>query len=160
MNAVLGKPIASGELLDMIARQVWPHRSHYRTCAPDSESPAGPTAGSVLSPSRLNELRTALPANTLANLIGDCLADLGGRFASLREAVNQQDSERMLSCVHAMAGMSAEYGMVSLEARLRSLLETPRRPPGAEGVRVLDEIGAELSRTAAALREALRTEPA
>jgi CheY-like chemotaxis protein len=88
MNAMLSKPITSRELLDTIARQVWPHRSEYPTGGSD-ESRVEPVASSILSPARLKELRTALPADTFANLIGDCLADLGDRFVSLREAISQ-----------------------------------------------------------------------
>jgi signal transduction histidine kinase/CheY-like chemotaxis protein len=157
MNAVLSKPITSFELLETIAREVWRYRSEYPG-GPPYERLAEPAARSVLSPARLNELRAALSANILANLIGDCLADLGDRFALLREAISQRDTERMLSCAHAMAGMSAEFGMASLEARLRLLMQTPAQELGTEGTRLVDEIGAELSRAAAALHEALRTE--
>ncbi len=57
-----------------------------------------------------------------------------------------------------MAGMSAEYGMASLEASLRLLMQSARTEPGAEDIKRVEDIEAELSRTAAALREALDTE--
>ncbi len=85
MNAMLGKPVTSHELLETIARHVWPHRSQYP--AIEHESPAEAVAPSVLSPARLEELRTALAADTFANLIRECLADLGDKLASLREAI-------------------------------------------------------------------------
>jgi hypothetical protein len=59
-----------------------------------------------------------------------------------------------------MAGMSAEYGMASLEARLRLFMQTSRQEPRAVSIRLLDDIEAELSRTAAALHEALSIEVA
>jgi CheY-like chemotaxis protein len=156
MNAMLGKPLATNELLEMIARQVWPHRARSPAIAL-GESLADPATSSVLSAARVNELRISLPAETLANLIEGCLADLSDRFVSLRDAVSQHDSARMLACVHAMAGMSAEYGMAALEARLRALLATSRQEPDAGGLRLVDDIEEELSRTAAVLRETLGT---
>jgi signal transduction histidine kinase/DNA-binding response OmpR family regulator len=157
MNAMLAKPVTPRELLETIARHVWPHRFEYPVSGSDPR-PAASAAPAVLAPARLEVLRAALPAATLARLVEQCLADLAERATSLREAIRQQDLERIDSCAHAMAGMSAEYGMASLEARLRLLMQTARQEPGSEIVRQADEIEAELSRTAAALREALGIE--
>jgi signal transduction histidine kinase/DNA-binding response OmpR family regulator len=156
MNAMLAKPVALRELLETIARHAWPHR--FELAVGGDESPAVFAAPPVLAPARLEVLRAALPATTLARLVEDCLADLAERTAALREAVNRQDFERIDAGAHAMAGMSAEYGMASLEARLRLLRQTARQEPGSAISRQVDEIEAELSRTAAALREALGIE--
>jgi HPt (histidine-containing phosphotransfer) domain-containing protein len=106
---------------------------------------------------RLAELRATLPADTLANLVEKCLADLADRLVSLRDASIQSDREGLKTAAHAMAGMAAEYGMASLEARLRTLMQTACQEPVALSPCV-DDVAAELSRTVAALRQALGTE--
>jgi len=111
----------------------------------------------VLSPTRLEELRTSLPADTLVNLIETCVAELSDRLELLREAVEQMDHERVHSTAHAMAGMAAGYGMASLEARLRAVKQTACQEPNSLMTSV-DDVAAELRRTVEALREALGTE--
>ena len=56
-----------------------------------------------------------------------------------------------------MAGMSAEYGMATLEARLRALLRTVGRTPNSADA-LADGLETELFRAAAALREAVQIE--
>ena len=80
---------------------------------------------------RLDELRATLPADTLANLVEKCLADLSDRLVSLRDASVRSDHEGLKTAAHAMAGMAAEYGMASLEARLRALMQTACQEPTA-----------------------------
>jgi signal transduction histidine kinase/ActR/RegA family two-component response regulator len=156
LNGMLAKPATLRDLLDVIARYVWPHRSGLPQGGRDGPS-AGPVAATVLSHTRLEELRATLPAGTLANLVEKCLADLSDRLTSLREASRQADRGGVRAAAHAMAGMAAEYGMASLEARLRTLLQTACQEPIAL-LNSVEEVAAELSRTVAALREALGTE--
>ena len=65
MNDILAKPATLGDLQDVIARYVWPHRSEPLAGRRDS-LPAC-VASSVLSTVRLEELRRSLPADTLGN---------------------------------------------------------------------------------------------
>jgi hypothetical protein len=55
-----------------------------------------------------------------------------------------------------MAGMAAEYGMASLEARLREFMRAGQTPEF--GPRLFDAVAADLRRTAVALREAFGIE--
>jgi signal transduction histidine kinase/CheY-like chemotaxis protein len=155
MNHMLAKPATLRDLLDVIARYVWPHRPE-RPSAGDG-SPAGPAASPVLSPARLKELRTNLPAETLANLIETCLDDLTDQLELLREAITQANWERLHPAAHAMAGMAAEYGMTSLEARLRALMKAACQEPKAL-MTAVDGVAAEIRCTAIALRVAIGTE--
>jgi hypothetical protein len=56
-----------------------------------------------------------------------------------------------------MAGMSGEYGMAELEARLRALMRAVQQAPDAVGPLAAD-LNDTLLRTASALRESLRAE--
>ena len=59
------------------------------------------------------------------------MLDLSDRLVSLRDASIQSDHEGLQTAAHAMAGMAAEYGMASLEARLRTLMQTACQEPMA-----------------------------
>lgn len=156
MNGILGKPVAKHELLDAIARHVWPHRSEHLSIAA-SEASDDATGSPILSSARLNQLRATLPADTLANLVEECLFDLSKRLTVLLEAVRQQASEQIVAHAHAMAGMSAEYGMAALEVRLRALMRIMAQAPSSVGV-LADGLETELVRAAAAMREAFHIE--
>ncbi len=156
MDGVLGKPIAQRELLDAIARHVWPHPADQPSIAVP-EASGDPAAPTILSSVRLNQLRATLPANTLANLVEECLFDLSRRLILLLEAVRQQVPEQIVAHAHAMAGMAAEYGLAALEARLRALMRSMGRPPNAVGV-LADGLQAELFRATDAMREAFHIE--
>lgn len=156
MNGMLGKPVALQELLDEIGRHVWSSRSD---CMP--VDPAGPAAEpeppAILSAARLDELRATLPEDTLASLVEDCLVELAERLVSLQQAVRQGERQPIIAQAHAMAGMAAEYGMASLEMRLRVLLHAVIDGPGAIGA-VIDQLESEMERTGNAMREALHIE--
>ena len=129
MNGMLGKPVALRELLDAIAQHVWPNRSEPSSDRWPPRRRAMPAVPAILSAARLDELRATLPADTLANLVEECLFDLSERLILLLEAVRQQVPEQIVAHAHAMAGMAAEYGMATLEARLRALMQTMGRTP-------------------------------
>ena len=156
MNGMLGKPISLQELLDVIGRRVWPCRSDHTPAEPGRPVAEAPTSAR-LSASRLDELRATLPADTLAGLVEDCLMELAERLVSLRQAVQQGERQPIIGQAHAMAGMSAEYGMAGLEMRLRALLRAVIDEPGAI-VGISDELEAEMVRTGSAIREALHVE--
>ncbi len=158
MNGMLGKPVGLRELLDAISRHVWPYRSECTT-AEVTVVAALQLLSPILSASRVEELRTALPADTLASLVEDCLVDLSERLRALQEALRQGASEQTVVHAHAMAGMAAEYGMAALEARARTLMRLARDDP-ASAAAMSDELEAEAYRGGAALREALHIEMA
>lgn len=154
MNGLLDKPVALPELLDAIARHVWPYRSDT---VPMEEAQAATVSSPVLSTSRLEELRATLPADTLASLVEDCLLELAERLASLQEALRDNDAQTILAQSHAMSGMAAEYGMAALEVRLRALMRAIRDEPDTAAA-LGDELETEMETAAVALREVLRIE--
>lgn len=155
MTGTLGKPVALRELLDIIARLVWPYRPDQLPAA--ATAPLAAPATSQLLSARVDELRATLPADTLAGLVEECLVDLAERLVALRESVGQRDVEQIVMHAHAMAGMAAEYGMASLEARLRDLMRVARQAPN-DAAGLADAIEDELQRAAAALREIFHIE--
>lgn len=156
MNGMLGKPVSLHELLVALSRYVWPYRSDH---TPDDRAGQAtePVLPSILSERRLEELQATLPADTLANLVEDCLAELTERLAALQEAVRGGEREATIAQAHAMAGIAAEYGLAALETRLRALLRTAAAEPDATGG-IAGELEAEMMRAAVAMREALRIE--
>jgi CheY-like chemotaxis protein len=156
MNGMLGKPVTLVELLDVLARHVWPHRPDRITMDADS-APASGVRSLILSAARLDELRGAISADTLGALIADCLADLSVRLKSLQEALRLDTREQAIADAHAMAGMAAEYGMAALESRVRMLMQLVHEEPAAASA-IGDELEAEIARTATAMREALHIE--
>ena len=156
MNGMLGKPVALAELLDALARHVWPHRPDRITLDTPSASTSA-TRSSILSAARLDELRGALSAETLGSLIEDCLVDLSERLKALQQALRRDAMEQAIADAHAMAGMAAEYGMAALESRVRMLMQLMRAEP-ASARAIAAELEDEIVRTATAMREALQTE--
>ena len=156
MNGMLGKPVALTELLDALARHVWPHRPDRITLDAPSSSTT-PARSSILSAARLDELRGALSADTLGSLIENCLADLSERLKSLQQALKRDATEQAAADAHAMAGMAGEYGMAALESRVRMLMQLVRDQPESASA-IAKELEAEILRTATAMREALQTE--
>jgi two-component system, sensor histidine kinase and response regulator len=156
MNGMLGKPVALAELLDMLARHVWPHRPD-RITLDAASPPTSATRPSILSAARVDELRGAISADTLGGLIEDCLADLSERRASLQQALRLDAGEQAIADAHAMAGMAAEYGMTALESRVRMLMQLMREEPASASA-IAEELEAEIVRTATAMRDALHIE--
>ena len=158
MNGMLGKPVALQELLDAIARHAWPCLPERPAIAAPvaAETASGPTSP-ILSAARLEDLRAALPAETLASLIEDCLVDLSERLVSLQAQLQQGGTEQIIAHAHAMAGMAAEYGMAALEARVRTLMRLARDDPGSIAA-MAEELQVEVFRAGSALREALHIE--
>jgi signal transduction histidine kinase/DNA-binding response OmpR family regulator len=156
MDGMLGKPVSLHELLEVIGRHVWAHRSDVGL-ASDTGQATEPVSTPVLSARRLEELQATLPADTLASLVEDCLVELTQRLVALQETVRQSEPQPIIAQAHAMAGIAAEYGMAALEMRLRALLRAASDEPDAAGA-ISDALEAEMVRAADAMREALRIE--
>jgi signal transduction histidine kinase/CheY-like chemotaxis protein len=156
MNGVLGKPVALRELLDVLAIHVWPHCPN-RAAVPTDTTAVATASSPVLSSARLDELRANLPPDMLASLIEGCLADLSERLPSLMEALREGAAEPVIAQAHAMAGMAAEYGMAMLEARVRAVMQLAHGDTGS-AAEMAEELEAEMSRAATALRAAVHGE--
>lgn len=157
MSGMLGKPVCLADLLDVIARYVWPYRSDARAAEAAAGAEFGGEAPDVLSASRLDELRATLPADTLAGLVEECLVELSERVGLLQDALRQDAADAIFAQAHAMAGTAAEYGMAALELRLRTLMRVLRDQPAA-AAGIGEELEVDIARAAEALREALRIE--
>jgi signal transduction histidine kinase/DNA-binding LytR/AlgR family response regulator len=156
MNGILGKPVTLTDLLDALARHAWPFRSGRGEI--DGGTPARVTTPSpILSATRLKELQGMLPADSLASLVEECLADLSERMVALRHAMERLAADEIYAVAHAMAGMAAGYGMAALEARLRVLLQLARDDP-ASAAGLAEDMEVEIFTAGAALREALQIE--
>ena len=155
MVDLLSKPAALADMLNILARHVWrgvPRRPavlRARTGLP------GPP---VIAADRLNELRGMLPADTLLNMVEECLADLQERLPQVQRALQEGKGEELANQVHAMIGMAAGYGMAALETRLRALMQASRGPDRAVTAALAEQIGTDLRHASEALREALETE--
>lgn len=157
MNGILGKPVVLPDLLGAIARHVWPHRPSRPLPEPARPSAAG-TVPPILAADRLASLRTNLSPVTLAGLVEQCLSEFSERLHGLKRLLEAGAETEVIAEAHAMAGMAAEYGMLTLEARLRTLMvsgHTRSQPPDD----IVGGLAAELARVAPALRAALQGEP-
>lgn len=156
MNGILSKPVALADLLDAVTHYVWPNRrDHDDLGAFNFARPAMPSP--ILSAARLRELRATLPADTLASLVEECLADLSDRLTALRAAVRRQAGGEIYAEIYAMAGMAAGYGMAALEARLRASMQLGREDAGYAAT-LVDELEVEIVSAGTALRDALQIE--
>jgi signal transduction histidine kinase/CheY-like chemotaxis protein len=156
MNGMLAKPMMLQESLDAIATYVWPHREGGGRFSPAGEI-ASRAPLSVLSAARLGGLRAILSASILQGLVEECLVDLSDRLRALREALRRADRDAVIAQAHAMAGMAAEYGMATLESRLRAMMQIARDDL-LSAATLAEALEADLARAARALRDALQIE--
>ena len=125
MNDLVGKPVALGRLLTVIARHVWPSRlpaSQQEIDASRRHDPVTPT----LADDRIAELRAHLTSATLLNLAEDCLGELRRRMLDLHAALLDGDASAIIQEAHAMAGLAASYGLAALDERLRAVMDAAR----------------------------------
>ena len=107
---------------------------------------------------RVNELRANLPPQMVIDLIEECLGDLEARLPALRASLHAGVPSSIVAHSHAMVGMAAGYGMASLEAVLRGIMDKARDDDVDDIKEAAAEVEIELSRSAAALREVLKKE--
>jgi CheY-like chemotaxis protein len=159
MNGLLAKPVSPAGLLTMIRLHVWaaPGGAELtdRTAASDAQGTSLPP---VLSADRINELRTNLPSATFAQLVEECLLDLDRRLPALRRAIVTGAPGAITAHAHAMVGMTASYGMIALEDRLRSVMNAGREGDLSPlGPSVIADLERDFEQAARSLREVLRT---
>jgi HPt (histidine-containing phosphotransfer) domain-containing protein len=82
----------------------------------------------VLAEAQINGLRSNLPPAVFANLVEECLADMDHRLPALRRALAAGVPGAIMAHAHALVGMTSSYGMVALEARLRTIMDVARDP--------------------------------
>ena len=155
MNGVLVKPVDADRLLQAVTR--FARFERPADCAALGHVAMTMAGTSVLSPSRLDALRAALPAKTLAGLVDGCLAELSDRMRQLHEAVGCGEPRRVQDIAHAMVGISAEYGIQTLEVRLRALMLAAQHD--RQMTTLLEAAEAELARAAGVLRQTFQPEP-
>ncbi len=154
MQDVVEKPVEIMRLIQVIARNVW--RVHGAAPVPIGvvHEVRGPTT-LTLSEKRIVELRSNLSRSTVIDLAKDCLAELRRRAADLNASFGRGDFNVIVQHAHAMTGLAASYGMVSLERRFRSVTEAARAGDIARARSHGAGIDAELDRAAPALLAAL-----
>jgi HPt (histidine-containing phosphotransfer) domain-containing protein len=108
---------------------------------------------SSLSVDRIDELKTSLPPERFAELVEECLIDLDHRMPALRRALAARAPEAIMTHAHTMAGVAAAYGMVTLEAKLRQIMDMVRDgSPEVFDDGTIVEIEAELATSSRSLR--------
>jgi signal transduction histidine kinase/DNA-binding response OmpR family regulator len=152
MDGILGKPVSLTEMLDTLREHVWSKRQDVS--AVEQAVDAGvPDISSSLSAERIDELKTSLPPERLAELVEECLMDLDHRMPALRRALAAGVPGAITAHAHTMAGVAAAYGMVTMEAKLRRTMDAVRdgRPTAFDEDTIV-EIEVELARSSRLLR--------
>jgi CheY-like chemotaxis protein/HAMP domain-containing protein len=158
LSGLLSKPATLTELLDAIGTYAWYRHEHEnRTRRPPPVPDGNPAAPPVLATDRLLELRSNLPPETFIRLVEECLVDLEHQMPALRRAINGRATSAVTAHGHAMVGMAAGYGMASLEAVLRSLVDAARAGDlSLLGTDPAAQVAAELGIATRALREMMQ----
>ena len=157
MNDMLAKPVELARLLEVIGRHVWLNHPRRPSDPAEPAADAAPPSP-ILAADRIAELRSNLTQATIADLAEDCLAELRDRLPGLCDALASGDNEDIEAQAHAMAGLSASYGMAALDQRLRAVIDAARGGLPIRADVIGEELEAELARAAPALRAALRAE--
>jgi CheY-like chemotaxis protein len=156
MDGTLGKPVSLAEMLDVLHTKVWSRRSEPpaggvpANLDPDDEAKA-------LSLERIEELRTSLPPDRLAELVEECLTDLDHRMPALRRSLHAGAASSVLAHAHTMAGVAAAYGLTALEKELRIVMLAARdNRLAAVDEAAIARLGTEFVRASRLLRSAIR----
>lgn len=153
MNGILGKPVSLTEMLDTLREHVWSKRQEASGL--DLAAVIGVVdMTSSLSTERIEELKSSLPPERFAALVEECLIDLDHRMPALRRALAAGVPGSITAHAHTMAGVAAAYGMATLEARLREIMEATRNGvPVAFDEDAIMGIEVELAKSSRLLRE-------
>lgn len=160
MDGLLGKPVSLAEMLSILRKFV--SRAGHRQAAfvsPPVLDIVKPSAETVLSAERINELRTNLAPATFVKLMEECLVDMDHRLPALRRALVAGSPGAVTAHAHAMVGMAAGYGMAALENRLRQVMDSARSGDlNRLGPNVIAALEKDFEQAARSLRDMLRTE--
>jgi signal transduction histidine kinase/CheY-like chemotaxis protein/HPt (histidine-containing phosphotransfer) domain-containing protein len=163
VDALLPKPVTMAALLEALGTHVWraPRHCAGSVGGPPALDEGNAPARPVLSVDRIGELQATLPPATFATLIEECLVDMDHQLPALRRALAAGAPGAIAAHAHALVGMAAGYGMVSLEHRLRSVMDAARGDDlGSLGTTVIADVEHDFKQAADGLRELLRTERA
>jgi signal transduction histidine kinase/ActR/RegA family two-component response regulator len=159
MLDVLGKPVQPADLLATVARAAGVLRPPRPGRAAPAVAPAiAPPAPEqpVLDDARVADLRRGLPIGTLAPLVEECLADMRQRLPILHDALRAGQPRGIDEAAHALAGMAGNFGLAGIEARMRRVMAAVRARDIASAQAAAEGVDAELDRSGAAIRLALR----
>lgn len=161
MDGYLTKPVTSAKLAEVLARVVGPAAGTRGRTGPGRGGPEG-DGGDVLDGALVDELRRLFvqtQPGVAAQLVEDFIASAYERAGGLADAAARHDTAALASLAHSLRGSSANFG-ARLVARCCGRIEaavTDRDGP-ADVRAVLDELGDEIDRAAAALRSAVATD--
>ena len=153
MDGILGKPVSLTEMLDTLRQHVWSRQQDVSSWK-QAVDVGVIDISSSLSAERIDELKTSLPPERFAELVEECLIDLDHRLPALRRAFAASVPGAITTHAHAMAGVAAAYGMATLEAKLRQIMDMVRdgRPTAFDDGTIV-EIEVELARSSRLLRD-------
>jgi CheY-like chemotaxis protein/PAS domain-containing protein len=131
MEGIPGIKASPAWLLDTIERWVWsapPSQGASTELRPSAGAADGAPIMPALAEARINGLRSSVPPAVFANLVEECLADMDLRLPALRRALAAGAPGAIMAHAHALLDMASSYGMVALEARLRTIMDVARDP--------------------------------
>lgn len=108
-DAVLPKPLQPDTLRPLLERL-------FAGAAGAGARPPPPSAADVdaFSDAPLRQMREALPAERVAQLLGSALAALDEQHATLAEAMRRGDTAAAAAAAHRIAGVAGVYGCLAL----------------------------------------------
>ena len=109
---------------------------------------------------RIRRLCDELPPGVFGALVADCLDDLRARLPALAAALAARDCTAATASAHAMAGVAESYGMRSLGARLRRIMDAARSGQAEAAAAAGEGVETHLAAAEQALRAALTPETA
>ncbi|HYD69351.1 response regulator [Azospirillum sp.] len=113
-DAVLPKPLQPDTLRPLLERL-------FATGGTAGEPPPPPADGEDFSDAPLRQMREALPADRVAQLIGSALAALDEHHATLAEAGRRGDRAAVAATAHRIAGVAGVYGCLALRRAAQAL---------------------------------------
>ncbi len=156
MNGTLGKPVSLAEMLDTLVAIVWSNPGppaeirQQPDVQPDDDTMS-------LSAERIEELRSGLPPERLAELIEECLTDLDHRMPALRRGLYAGAAGAVTAHAHTMAGVAAAYGLAGLEKQLRTIMAAAHKNQlGSLDDDIMTQVEAEFARASRLLRDVVR----
>jgi HPt (histidine-containing phosphotransfer) domain-containing protein len=110
---------------------------------------------SLLSATRLAELRRHIGPDVLRGLVQDCLGELLDRLDRLERSLGRAEMPEVAAQAHAMTGIAAGYAMATLAAALRALLDAGRSGDVVAARKAAADLPGLLTRSHAALTAAI-----
>jgi HPt (histidine-containing phosphotransfer) domain-containing protein len=147
MDDYITKPVEVSAI-EMVVRR-WVRPTEDRREAEPCIEPS-----SILDFRRITELRAALGRGDgalLRKVVETFLGDTDSRLASLRQAVDQEDTAAIRRCAHSLHGSCLNLGVVRMSEIASALERMPPEAGTAAARPLVDELEAELRRAEPAL---------